>query len=136
MIDFLKRNPLLVALALVLVVALREPQAGIESPTTEAGLRVLIVEDVTDRVRLPAGQIEQLTSDADGSLIGYLRANAKEWALIDQADSVELASESIQQLAEYPREQSPWIVAGNGKRGYAGPLGETSGETIEKLKGL
>ena len=136
MIDFLKRNPLLVALALVLVLALRDPQSGIDSPTTESGLRVLIIEDVTERVRLPAGQIEQLTSDADGSLIAYLKANAKEWALIDQADGVELASESIRQLAEYPRQESPWIVAGNGKRGYAGPLGETSGETIKKLKGL
>jgi hypothetical protein len=136
MTDWLKRNPLLVALALVLVVALREPQVGIESPTTEAGLRVLLVEDVTERVRLPAGQIEQLTSDGEGSLIGYLKANAKEWALIDQGDSVELASKSIQELAAHPREGVPWIVAGNGRRGYAGPLGETSAETIKKLKGL
>ena len=99
-------------------------------------VRVMIVEDVTRRQELPREQLEQLTSETDDALITWLKANAKEWRIVDQAADVSQDSPGAQQLFAVKRDAVPWIVAGNGRRGVSERLPATKGETLAKLKGL
>ena len=134
MLEVLRRHPLLVLFVLALAAGNYSHQSGTPSPTTEAGLRVMVIEDVTQRDKLPREQLEQLTSEADESLITWLRANAKEWRIVDQAADVSQDSPGAQQLFAVKRDAVPWIVAGNGRRGIServaadvGPCGVRSG---------
>jgi hypothetical protein len=136
MVEFLRRHPWLLFVVLVLVASNQSAHKDAPSPTTEQGLRVMIIEDVTQRHELPTSQIEQLTSEAEGSLIEWLKANAVEWRITDQAADMSLDSRGAQELFARPRDAVPWLVAGNGRRGVEGRLPLGKDETLAKLKGI
>ena len=136
MLEVLRRHPWLLFALLVLVASTQSAHKDAPSPTTEQGLRVMIVEDVTQRHELPASQLEQITSEADDSVITWLKANAVEWRITDQAADMSLDSKGAQELFARPREAVPWLVAGNGRRGVEGRLPMTKDETLAKLQRL
>jgi hypothetical protein len=94
-------------------------------------LSVVIVEDVERRAGLPAGQLDQLTSDGPESLIAWMRANCKEWRIIDAEDDTSRDVAIIRELAAKPRKSAPWIAT-SGRVSEALP--PTAAETIKKLK--
>ena len=136
MLEFLRSRPWLLFALLVCVAVTQSAHKDAPSPTTEQGLRVMIVEDVTKRDELPTSQLEQLTSEADDSVITWLKANAVEWRITDQAADMSLDSRGAQELFARPRDAVPWLVAGNGRRGVEGRLPLGKDETLAKLKGI
>lgn len=112
-------------------------------PIPEVGLRVLIIEEKTERGKLSAGQIEILTSTAAGGVLDYLAKNCikaagvAEWRLADKDASFELETGLWQNArAKFKTLEVPvpgWLVS-NGREGIAGPLPATPAEALVILK--
>ena len=99
-------------------------------------LDVLIIEDVQRRVELSHGQLAIVTSEAPGSVITYLKTNAREWRIADDEASFDDDDEAIQRLAIDKPKSLPWIAAARGNRKISEPLPATNEATIKRLKGL
>jgi hypothetical protein len=118
----------LIALLLVSVVGHGDRQAS----GLPRDLSIVIVEDAERRADLPAGQLDQLTSEGPESLIGWMRANCKEWRIIDVEDDTSRDVPIVRELAAKPRKSVPWITT-SGR--VSEPLPATAEQTIKKLKG-
>lgn len=106
------------------------------SPFTEPGLRVLIVYDNNSYLSYPTEQ----RAIIDGTPMRvWLNAITVEYRALDDDAAGGLtptAKKWLQALAR-KRNSLPWIIIGNGKTGYEGPLPATIQETqtlIEKYK--
>lgn len=113
-------------------------------PITGDGLRVLIVEETADRIRLTPDQREIILSRAEGGVLDYLDkkcpkgldGRTPEWRILDKDQ--DLSQESVAWKEAFSRTRStlPWIAASNGKTGFEGPLTDTPAELLAKLKKL
>jgi hypothetical protein len=101
------------------------------------GLKCLIVVETSDLSKLPPSQVTVLTAAA---VRQYLNAKCvKEgtqpaWRVWDR--DVSTANESPlwqKAFAKVPRDKVPWVLIGDGTRGYSGPLPATVDETIKLL---
>lgn len=111
------------------------PDPFMESTGTDPGFRCLIVFDPlkTTRATLPILY--------GGEFRGYLASKA-----IKTADgtpefrmyppNTDMTNESAvwQKVMKRPRKELPWIVIGNGKTGYEGPLPTAEGEALKLVK--
>lgn len=133
------KNSNLIALLLFIggVILLIQQQAG-SSPIDAPGFRVLIVYENTETHKLPKEQVSIFTStilrawliehcakDADGT---------PDYQIFDQHTDLQYESEIWQDTMARPRESLPWLVVGNGSKGYEGPLPATIPETIVILE--
>lgn len=107
------------------------------SPFKEMGLRVLIVYETSELSKMPAKQQLILTGKtvrdylkekcvAEGSMKGF-------WMLDKDADVSQLAKH-WQDAMKRERKSVPWLLVGNGRTGYEGPLPATSEEFLALVK--
>jgi hypothetical protein len=110
------------------------------APIAGEGVKVLIVEDVRDRIKLPATQLAILF---DKGVRDYLGAKCvagpdgktKEWRILDAKTDTALESKTWQDALRRPRTGTPWLVVSNPKgRSYEGPLPADADKTLELLK--
>jgi hypothetical protein len=103
------------------------------------GLKVLVVYDRTKLASMPA---EQLNALSGAAVRDYLRAKcAKEgpnnWpAYRVWADDVPTGGETElwQKAMKRPRKSLPWVVIGNGKAGFEGPLPATEADILKLVQ--
>lgn len=100
-------------------------------PTSQPGLRVLIVEetDAEARAALSAGQRAIIQGTAANSFRAFLKGNADLVVADPQADFSRLPV-VWSELFKRPRKSVPWFVVTNGKTGYEGPL---PGDPVEAI---
>ena len=114
-------------------------------PIPDLGLRVLIVEETSQRGSLPKPQQEILLSTAAGSVREYLTANCvkgpdgktAEWRIVDKdavfTQEAKLWQDARKKFDELKTTVPGWIVS-NGKEGIAGALPATPAEALTVLK--
>jgi hypothetical protein len=109
------------------------------APIPVPGFRVLMVEEQSERSKLPPAQRMVVLSKR---VRDYLRAKCvlgadgktPEYRIWDKdADASEEAPHWKAALAR-PRASVPWIIISDGKSGYEGPLPENVDKTLELLK--
>jgi hypothetical protein len=113
-----------------------KPHPVTPSPFSGDGVRVLVVYELDDvssyspeqmktlySKRLRTWAIENCAKDASG---------APEMRIFDQHTAGQ--PEQWQKLLAKPRQAMPWLIVGNGKKGYEGPLPATEAETIALLE--
>lgn len=118
-----------------------EPDEPLPPPVTPSpfigeGIRVLVVYELDDvssyspeqmkalySKRLRTWAIENCAKDASG---------APEMRIFDQHTAGQ--PEQWQKLLAKPRQAMPWLIVGNGKKGYEGPMPATEAETIALLE--
>lgn len=109
------------------------------APIPADGLRVLIVEDVAQRVKLPAAQSAILF---DKSVRDYLNSKCvagadsktKEWRIWDKGVDASAESKLWQDAVKRPAKSYPWLIISDGKTGYEGPLPADVDATLALLK--
>ena len=116
-----------------------------DPPIPGQGLRVLIVEDVTQRDKLTAGQREILFSETPGGVLDYLRTNCvkgadgktPEYRVLDKANPADKESETWKQaVAKFKAlglTTPAWLVS-NGTGGVGAALPATKDEALAVLK--
>ncbi|MGL6095050.1 MAG: hypothetical protein ACRC7O_04520 [Fimbriiglobus sp.] len=108
------------------------------SPFPGEGLRVLIVYDNENKVMTAAQNSIMFGKEVRA----YLDANCavgpdgktREARIYPAATDVTFDAEPFKSAFARPRKSDPWILVGNGKAGYEGPLPATVEETITLLK--
>lgn len=107
-------------------------------PTPTVGkLRVVIIEEVSQRPSLPSSQQAVLL---DKSIRDYMKThcelnpkdNTPEFRLVDKDLTPD--EEWLKKAFSEQRSSLPWIVLSNGKTGFSGPLPLTAEETLNLLK--
>lgn len=109
------------------------------APIPEAGFRVLIIEDIKQRVKLPAVQLEILF---DKKIRDYLESKCvadsdgktKAWRIWPDSVDATRQSKSWQDAMKRKRDSLPWIIISDGKKGYEGPLPKDVDATLDLLK--
>jgi hypothetical protein len=109
------------------------------SPFPAAGLRVLIVEETANRSTLPPAQLAILFDQRVHELLNSkcvqdTEIGRKAWNIWDADEKLEKAPKLWQDAMKRPRKSVPWIMIGNGKTGYEGPLPENVDKTLELIK--
>lgn len=101
------------------------------------GLRCLIVYESADLSKYPAAQEAILF---DKSIRDYLSAHCtqgdkvKDWRIWDQNVDVKDEAPLWQKVMARPRKSVPWIIVGNGKSGFEGPLPADVPSTLKLLQ--
>ena len=113
-----------------------DPDEG-DSPFPGDGLRVLMVYDMESMAKYPLDQKNTLYGTA---IRKWANANCAkdasgtaEMRVLDQ-DSVSDVGGMWKDALALPRESLPWIVIGNGKTGYQGPLPKNEADTIALME--
>lgn len=88
-------------------------------PITVDHLAVLIVEETADRNTLPTGQRDILV---DQQWRAWVESHGGDWRVLDDDTPTATDEPWVQTAAAVPRTKLPWVVMGNGKSGYSGPL--------------
>jgi hypothetical protein len=109
-------------------------------PIAEPGYRVLIV--VHDR-KDPGLTREQSAAVHSADVRKFLTdtcvkdsgGNA-EWRLWDEATDPSADSKPLQDMMKLARASTPWLIVGNGKTGYQGPLPANADELMKILKSV
>lgn len=114
-------------------------EGGGESPFAESGLRVLIVYERDDLPRLDQEQAAVIFS---GPLRRFLneactkKEGQPEYRILDKdAEPAGSGSQTWIGALARPRDALPWILIGDGTRGFEGPLPASVEDTIELVKG-
>lgn len=111
-------------------------------PIDAPGLHVLIIEETAERAKLPASQLNVLTSkdvwawlDAH-CVVDTGGKNQKAAYLVDKDADASKWLPKYQLAMKRPRQSVPWIIISNkGKgKGYEGPLPATIDDTLKLLK--
>ncbi len=120
-----------------------DPSLAVVLPGAAPGVRATIIEETDRRDDLPAGQLDQITSSAPGSVRATLRAVAAKlpdgtpevFVLDDDLPGTGLPAYWRRAWESRPRDPAslPWLILANGERGYAGPLPATRQETLAIL---
>lgn len=100
------------------------------------GLHALVVYETADLPRLPAAQTAALTSKA---VRDYLNAkNPGGWRVwdadVELKDAPQLWRDEMARAKGRPGFKTPWLVVGNGKDGYSGPLPADTDALLSLLK--
>lgn len=106
------------------------------SPFAENGLRALIVYEYDDIPSYDAILVDQLYSE---NLRSWARENmAKTGNSVDFRilDKDATGEGKWQEMLKRSRESLPWLITGNGRRGYEGPLPGSEEETLRLLQEL
>lgn len=104
-----------------------------DNPFSDSAKRVLIVYERDELTTLPESQTEVIYST---KLRNWLRANGFDFRVLDK-DVVQVGEDALvwcDALSKY--KDLPWLMVGNGDRGYSGALPETTAKTLELLEGL
>jgi hypothetical protein len=109
------------------------------SPIAGDGLRVLIVYESAELAKLPPGQATVLVSP---EVRGYLDTHCvkgpdgttAEWRVWDQNVPTGAEAKLWQDAMARKRDRLPWLVVGNGRAGFEGPLPASVDETLKLLK--
>jgi hypothetical protein len=127
----------------VIVVALLiryGPHAG-EAPDPERpnrGIVVLVVEEVSERSKLPQPQINIFSSDIvreylDDRCAKDSKGNP-EWRMVDKDVSMANEPKVLREAFSKPRKGLPWIGVSNGSKGSEGPLPSDVDSVLKLLK--
>lgn len=108
------------------------------APIPVEGFRVLIVEDIKGRDKLPPAQLAVLF---DKKVRDYLQAKCvtesdqktRAWRIWPQDVDCTGEQKLWQDAMKRKRAQVPWIVISDGKKGYEGPLPENVEKTLDLL---
>lgn len=116
-----------------------DPEPG-DSPFAEAGLRVLIVYERDDLGQIPEQQVAILFSTEMREWLNEHCAKndgQAEYRILDK-DTEQAGTGDNKWIDAMQRERGdlPWLIAGNGTRGYEGPLPASVAKTVELLEGL
>jgi hypothetical protein len=113
------------------------PEPEDESPFPGEGLRVLIVYELDELASYPASQVNVLYAK---ELRVWAQKNCVKDStgtaglrILDQDTTADTPTQWTTAMAR-PRDSMPWIIVGNGKTGYEGPLPQTLAETISLLE--
>ncbi len=125
--------------ALVLAFFLHGGKVGPVAPPPIAteGFRVLVIEETSDRGKLPLGQLNQITATAPGSVVAFCRdkciktATDSGFKILDKDDDPALLGEPWVSAWKNKGDSVPWLLVSNGKSGFSGPLPATAKETLE-----
>lgn len=113
------------------------------APIPLSGLRVLILEETSNRQSLPPSQVSVLTS---GEIRSYLNskcaknaAGLPEYRVLDVDNSVANLDKHWQDAVNAYKNSTtdkslPWLIVSDGKTGYQGKLPLTVDETLTLLK--
>jgi len=109
------------------------------APIPATGFRVLIIEEKTERAKVPAAQLAVLFST---TIREYLNAKCvkgpdgktPECGIFDKDDDVSGYSKLLADAMKRPRASTPWIIISDGKTGFEGPLPANVDETLKLLK--
>lgn len=109
------------------------------APIPEAGFRVLIVESLKQRIKLPPQQLAILF---DKKVRDYLNSKCvvepdnktKAWRIWDTEVDATNDLKLWQTAMTRKRTATPWIVISDGKKGFEGPLPDSVDATLELLK--
>ena len=109
------------------------------SPFVGEGLRCLIVYETADLTRMPAAQQQILFAK---SIRTYLDSKSPlgidgkthDWRIYDQNIDTTADSQVFKDAMNRPRKSVPWIIVGNGKTGFEGPLPATVDDTLTLLR--
>lgn len=100
-------------------------------PIPVTSLHVMVIEEMDDRHKLPASQVNIFSST---SLRHWLTENNVQWRMFDDdVDQSQLDAKWKAALAR-PRASVPWVCASNGAKGFEGPLPKTEAELIAILE--
>ena len=112
-------------------------------PIAELGFRIMVIEDLLERPKLPPEQLNIILSTAPGSFLQFVNKNAvrdsRGYADIRYVGTMDDLSEDKpywKAAYELPRTSLPWLIASNGKRGYSGPLPKTLSEALAIVQPL
>jgi hypothetical protein len=112
-------------------------------PITEAGFRVLIVEETAERGKLPKDQLTILTST---EVRAYLNSHCvkgadgktPEFRIFDKDTDVSHESQIWQKAMAAakttPGFVTPWLIVSDGKKGSDGPLPANVADMLAELK--
>lgn len=109
------------------------------APIPAEGFRVLIVEDVKGRVKLPPAQSAILF---DKKIRDFLQSKCvlgtdsktREWRIWDAGVDASAESKLWQDALKRKHDSLPWIVISDGKTGFEGPLPADVDATLALLK--
>jgi len=107
------------------------------SPFTEEGLQILIVYETDELGALLAARRNQLYSKTlrDWALVNCKQVNGQAcFRVLDKDASA--TGEPWASALRRKRTALPWLIAGNGTKGFEGPLPENLQDTLDILKGL
>lgn len=113
------------------------------APIPTAGFRFMIVEETSERSKLPADQREIIGSTVLRLALAAACAKGPdgktpEWRIFDKDAPMAAESKLWQDAMARPRKSLPWLIVSNGTSGFEGPLPANMTETmaiIEKYKG-
>lgn len=108
------------------------------APIAGDGFKVLILEDSTQRAKLPATQLSVIMGSKvreffKSKCVKGPDGKTPEARIWDPSDDFTGESKAWQDAVKRPRKSLPWIIISNGKTGYEGPLPDTVDKTIELM---
>ena len=108
------------------------------APIHAPGLRVLIVEESSEREKLPREQLELLASRdvrkwLDEHCAMGSDGKTPEWRIFDPDANLAKESTIWREAIKIHGEILPRIVVSNGKRGFVGPLPANTAEALKLL---
>lgn len=102
------------------------------APIPSVGLKVVIIEESSERGTLPPTQAMIFSST---KVLGWLESNApKKYRIWDKDVDINTVPEEFKDALRLPRTKLPWIVITNGTTGASVPLPNTAAETVSLLE--
>lgn len=107
------------------------PAPGTSPFPADAGFKVLVVYEKDELAKLPQSQLAAITS---ADVRAYLTAKAGQDGYVFTDKDVSYSAKLWADAMKRERKSLPWIVVGNGKTGYEGPLPGNVDDTLKLLK--
>lgn len=111
------------------------PQPPVPPPSTDPfgtqGFKVLIVLEKQEQHLLTSGQVAGIFGSTTEE---YIKGKGGEFAILDKDNTAATLPKAWQDVMKRPRASMPWVVIGNGKTGFEGPVPKASAEFHDLLK--
>lgn len=91
---------------------------------------VLIVEETSDRTKLPQAQLVALIGPEWREAV---RSKGGEFRQLDKETDVANDAPWVQAAMRVPRDSLPWVLISNGRSGHSGPLPADAAKLLELL---